>query len=203
MKRHLMLSICLVAVALFTLGANESCKAPMDATGTYSGTWSINITEGETVVDTVECDSIRMTLSQDVTLNPPKNLNVTGTVYIDDYSCLEEAGWPAWLIPETKEVQVSGTMGVKNGKIVLGSGGVGTGAGIIFIIDGYGESEEQLGDEIPEMIKYSGNWGLAISVVFIGTGGVGGTFDVTRDEEPITTTTTTSEETTTTTTIES
>ncbi len=38
------------------------------------------------------------------------------------------------------------------------------------------------GDDIPEMTRYAGNWGLAVSIVFIGTGGVAGKFDVERDE---------------------
>ena len=64
----------------------------MDATGEYTGTWSIHIREGETVVDTVECGSIRMTLMQDVTLDPPENLKVTGTITTDDYACFADAG---------------------------------------------------------------------------------------------------------------
>ena len=180
MKKRMLLSFCLVAVALVTLGAEKSCKAPMDATGDYSGTWSINIKEEGTIVDTAECGTISMTLEQDVTLDPPDNLKVTGTLYFDDYSCLEEAGWPSWLIPEKKEVEVSGRM-TEGAKIVLSSGGLGTGVGVIFIVDGLGESDVQTEDEIPEMTKYSGKLGLAISVVFIGTGGVGGTFEVMRE----------------------
>jgi len=181
MRKRMFLSFCLVAVALVTLGAANSCKAPMDATGDHSGTWSINIKEGEIIVDTIECGSIRMTLEQDVTLDPPDNLKVTGILYIDDYSCLEEAGWPEGLIPEPQEVEVSGTMGTQDGELILASGGLGTGVGAIFIMEGNGESDEQAGTEIPEMTRYSGNWGLAVSVVFIGTGGVGGTFEVSRD----------------------
>ncbi len=182
MNKRIFLSVCLIAIALVTLGANNSCRAPMDATGTYSGTWSINVTEDGNVIDTIECDSLRMTLAQDVTLDPPKNLKVTGTLFIDDYTCLEEAGWPAWLIPETKEVDVAGTMAAKDGKITLSSAGLGPGTGAIFVITGYGESDELSDAEIPLMTRYSGNWGLAISVVFIGTTGIGGTFEVVRVE---------------------
>lgn len=181
MRRRMFVSYCLLAVALFTLGAENSCKAPMDATGDYSGTWSINIIEEEIIVDTIDCGPIRMTLEQDVTLDPPDNLNVTGMLYLDDFSCLNEAGWPEWLIPEPQEVGVSGTMGTEDGKLILASGGLGTGVGAIFIMEGNGESGEPIGTEIPEMTGYSGNWGLAVSVVFIGTAGVGGTFEMLRD----------------------
>ena len=181
MRRQMILSFCLVALALFTLGAENSCKAPMDATGDYSGTWSINIKEEEIIVDTMECGPIRMTLEQDVALEPPDNLKVTGVLCIDDYSCLEEAGWPEWLIPDPQEVELAGTMGTEDGKLILVSGGLGTGVGAIFVMDGNAESDEQSGIEIPEMIGYSGNWGLAVSVVFIGTAGVDGTFEVSRD----------------------
>jgi hypothetical protein len=182
----MLVSLFLVAAALVTLGAADSCKAPMDATGDYSGTWKINIKEGEgeeATTRTVECDSLRMTLDQDVNLDPPDNLKVTGTLFIDDYSCLKEANWPELMpLPKPGEVAVTGTMGTSDNRIMLGSGGIGTGAGAVFAIDGYGESDGQTGDEIPEMTRYAGNWGLAVSVVFIGTGGVGGTFEVTRDE---------------------
>ena len=186
MGKRMMVSLCLVGVALVTLGASDSCRAPMDATGDYSGTWSIKVTEGEgeeASTRMVECDSLRMTLEQDVNLDFPDNLKVTGTVFIDDYSCLQEANWPPLIpLPEPGEVKVSGTMGTSDKRIILGSGGVGTGAGAIFALNGLGQSGEQSGDDIPEMIRYSGDWGLAVSIVFIGTAGVGGTFDVTRDE---------------------
>ena len=73
-------------------------------------------------------------------------------------------------------------MGTSDNRIILGTGGVGTEGGIIFGLDGYGEGTEPDGDEIPAMTSYSGNWGLAFSVVFLGTIGGGGTFKVTRDE---------------------
>ena len=193
MQKRMFLSLCFVAIALFTLGAENSCKAPMDATGDYSGTWQIKITEGEEgervegeeepAIRMVECDSVRMTLDQDVNLDYPENLKVTGTIFIDDYSCLTEAGWPEKIpLPEPGEIEVTGTMGTSDNRLILGTGGVGTGAGIIYGLDGYGESAEPEGDEIPEMISYSGNWGLAVSVVFLGTIGGGGTFEVARDE---------------------
>ena len=181
MRRRMFVSFGLVAVALCALGAENSCKAPMDATGDYSGTWSINVKEEEIIVDTMECGPIRMTLEQDVTLEPPDNLKVTGVLCIDDYSCLEEAGWPEVLIPDPQELEVSGTMGTQDGKLILLSGALGTGVGAIFIMDGHAESDEPQGSEIPEMTGYSGNWGLAVSVVFIGTAGVDGTFEVSRN----------------------
>ena len=187
MKRNMWISICLVTAALFTLGAESSCtEPPMDATCDYS--WScqikVNVGEGEEVTTRiVECDSLRITLDQDVNLDFPDNLKVTGTVFIDDYSCLEETGWPENIpLPEPGEIEVTGTMGTQDNRILLGSGGIGTGAGIIYTMDGYGESDTPTGDEIPEMTSFSGNWGLAVSVVFIGTIGGGGTFEVTRDE---------------------
>jgi hypothetical protein len=185
MRKKMLVSLCLVGVALLTLGAADSCKAPIDATGDYSGTWSITVNEGEgeeTTPRIVECTDLRMTLEQDVNLDYPDNLKVTGTLFIDDYSCLEEAGWPELIpLPEPGEVAVTGTMSANDKRIILGSGGIGTGAGAIFAIDGYGESNDQTGNDIPEMARYAGNWGLAISIVFIGTGGVGGEFDVARN----------------------
>ena len=73
-------------------------------------------------------------------------------------------------------------MGTNDNRIILGIGGIGTGAGAIFAIDGFGESADPTGDEIPEMTRYAGKWGLAVSIVFIGTGGVAGEFEVERDE---------------------
>jgi len=179
-------SLCLLGVALVTLGASDSCKAPMDASGDYSGTWSFEVKEGEgeeVTTRTVVCDDLRMTLEQDVNLDPPENLTVTGTVYIDDYSCLDDANWPAFIPkPEPGEWKVTGTMGASDNRIILTSGGVGPGAGIVWGTDGFGESDEPTGDEIPQMTNYSGTWGLAVSVIFIGTAGAGGTFEVTRDE---------------------
>ena len=181
MKRKMLITLSLVGIALVTLGASDSCRAPMDATGDYTGIWSINIKEGETVVDTAECGAIRMTLTQDVTLDPPDNLKVTGIITTDDYACFEAAGWPKPLIPKAEPVEVAGTMNAQDGKLLLVSGGLGTGSGAIFIIDGLGEADAQSAEEIPPMIGYSGTWGFAVSVVFIGTAGVGGTFEVTRD----------------------
>ena len=184
MQKRMVVSLCLVALALVTLGASDSCKAPMDATGDYSGTWSFEVKEGEgeeATTRTVECDTLRMTLDQDVNLDPPDNLTIKGTIYIDDYSCLEEANWPAFLIPKPGEWKVTGTMGASDKRIILASGGVGTGVGLIWGMDGFGESEDPTGDEIPEMTSCAGTWGLAVSAVFIGTGGVGGTFAVERD----------------------
>ena len=97
MQKKMLVSLCLVAAALVTLGAADSCKAPMDATGDYSGTWSFEVKEGEgeeATTRTVVCEGLRMTLDQDVNLDYPDNLKVTGTLFIDDYSCLEEANWP-------------------------------------------------------------------------------------------------------------
>lgn len=186
MQKKMFASLCLVGVALVTLGASDSCKAPMDATGDYKGTWSFEVTEGEgeeATTRTVVCEGLRMTLDQDVNLDPPENVKVTGTLFIDDYSCLDEANWPP-LIPRPKpgEVGVTGTMGTNDKRIILGSGGIGTGAGAIFALDGFGESDNPTGDETPKMTGYAGKWGLAVSVVFIGTGGVDGAFEVTRDE---------------------
>ena len=185
MKKRMVVSLCLVGAVLVSLGAADSCKAPMDATGDYSGTWSIKINEGEgeeVTTRTVDCDSLRMTLEQDVNLDPPDNLTVTGTLFIDDYSCLEDANWPELIpLPEPGEVAVTGTMGATDNRIILGSGGIGTGAGAVFAIDGFGESDNPTGDETPEMTRYAGTWGLVVSIVFIGTGGVGGEFAVERD----------------------
>ncbi len=181
MQSKMCLTLTLLCAALASLGAANSCQAPMDATGDYSGTWSINIKEGETVVDTAECGAIRMTLTQDVTLNPPENLKVTGTIIADDYACFADAGWPAKLIPDPEPIEVSGTMGSNDGRLILVSGGLGTGTGAFFLIDGMGAADRTSADKIPPMLTCSGKWGFAVSVVFLGTLGVDGTFSVTRE----------------------
>ena len=72
-------------------------------------------------------------------------------------------------------------MGASDKRIVLGSGGIGTGAGAVYLMNGIGESDDSTGDDIPEMTRYAGDWGLAVSIVFIGTAGIDGTFAVERD----------------------
>lgn len=181
MKRNKCRTAVVAFAAMISLSATLACQAPMDATGEYGGTWSINIKEGETVVDTVECGAIRMTLTQDVTLDPPENLKVTGTIIPEDYSCFTQAGWPEKLIPEPEPIEVSGSMGTEGGKLVLMSGGLGTGTGALFIVDGIGTADSQSAEEIPPMLTYSGKWGFAVSVVFLGTIGVDGTFTMTRE----------------------
>jgi hypothetical protein len=157
----------------------------MDATGDYSGTWNIEVKEGEGEESTsrmVECGTISLTLNQDVTLDPADNLKVTGVLNVDNYSCLTEAGWPEKLVPEPTEINLSGVMGSKDGKLFLASGGLGAGSGAVFIMDGFGEADSESEEEIPDMIYYSGDWGFAVSLVFLGTVGVGGTFELERDE---------------------
>lgn len=101
------------------------------ATGTYSGTWITD--KGE------ECP-LSMNLTQDITLQPPKNFKVTGTVHID-YSCIEDE-LPEWLpTSEPADVNVSGYMDRDN-RLVLASGGCGAGFCIILTLDGIGVPEE-------------------------------------------------------------
>ena len=180
MNRKSFVMSCLIAVALVTMGQSSSCTAPMDATGTYSGNWSFDIKEGETVIDTVECN-LSMTLAQDVTLSPPNNLKVTGTVFVD-FTCLEGIpDWPKWLpIPEPTDIEVTGTM-YGDGRIILGTGGCGPGTCIILGLDGQGECGSQTGGEIPNMTTYSGKWGLAVGIAFLGNYAVDGTFEVVRE----------------------
>ena len=177
MNRKFFVTSCLIAIALITMGQSSSCTAPMDATGNYSGTWSFDIKEGETIIKTVEC-YLSMMLTQNVTLDPPDNLKITGTVSVD-FTCLEEIpDWPAWIpIPDLTDIDVTGTMS-ENGRIILGSGGCGPGSCIILAFDGQGESDSQNDGEIPNMTSYSGKWGLAISIAFLGSAGVDGTFEV-------------------------
>jgi hypothetical protein len=181
MRKKMYITCILLGIALVTMGAANSCQAPMDATGDYNGTWSINIKEGETVVDTVECGAIAMNFTQDVTLAPPDNLKVTGTITPETYACFADAGWPEKLIPEPEPIEVSGTMGSSDGRLLLFSGGLGTGTGAIFIVDGMGVADSAGTEDIPPMRTYSGKWGFAVSVVFLGTLGVDGTFNVTRE----------------------
>ena len=173
MKRKMFLSCCLLAIALVTLGANDSCKAPMDATGEYTGTWK---GLGE---DDPECP-LSMTLTQDVNAEPPENLAVEGTVYVD-YSCID---FPDWFpTPETAEIMVAGLMDPNTGKIALGSGGCGPGACAILALDGQGESEESGGEySTPYMTSYSGTWTYLLGIAFFEAMGAQGTFQVTREE---------------------
>ncbi len=176
MKRSMSLSLCLVAVALVTLGANNSCKAPLDTTGEYSGTWTFNYKEGGTVVDTKDCDCT-MTLDQDVTSPWPLNLTLTGTLNVN-LSCLDEWEiWPSGLgYPpfEVVEDLYGGTAANSDGRISLD---ISSSDLDKLNIRGFGESENQAGVEIPEMTSYSGNWNFILSTIPID-----GTFDVTRVE---------------------
>jgi len=52
---------------------------------------------------------------------------------------------------------------------------------IIFIVDQIGAADSASAEAIPPMLTYSGKWGFAVSVVFLGTLGVDGTFEVTRE----------------------
>jgi len=176
MKRSMFLSLCLVAVALVTLGANNSCKAPLDTTGEYSGTWTFNYKEGGTIVDTKDCDCT-MTLDQDVTSPWPLNLTLTGTLNVN-LSCLDEWEiWPSGLgYPpfEVVEDLYGGTAANSDGRISLD---ISSSDLDKLNIRGFGESENQAGVEIPEMTSYSGNWNFILSTIPID-----GTFDVTRVE---------------------
>jgi len=185
MQRKKLLRPFLLIAALISMAQTPSCTAPMNATGSYSGTWTFDVKdEAGNVIDTVDCP-LSMTLNQDVTLPPAQNLKVTGAVHVD-FSCLNEVPtWPEWAkIPEPSDVQVTGTMD-KEGKLTLASGGCGPGTCVILTLAGPGESEVTAAadnEEIPGMVKYSGKWVFAISVAFIGTAGGTGTFEVTAAE---------------------
>lgn len=185
MQKKMLVTIFLISAALISMAQTPSCTAPINATGTYSGKWMFDVKdEAGNIIDTAECP-LEMTLQQDVTLNPPQNLKVTGIVHVD-FSCLDEVPtWPEWAqIPEPSDVQVSGSMDT-NGKLTLLSGGCGPGTCIILSISGMGEkvATEEAGDgEIPAMAKYSGEWGFAIGVAFLGQTGGKGTFVVNRVE---------------------
>jgi len=185
MRKRGMLTIFLITAALISMAQTPSCTAPMNATGSYSGKWTFDVKdEAGIVIDTVECP-LEMTLQQNVALNPPQNLKVTGIVHVD-FSCLDDVPtWPEWAkIPEPSDVQVTGTMDTK-GKLTLASGGCGPGTCVILALAGPGEVEAMEPPDtegIPNMVKYSGDWGFAISVAFLGTTGGSGNFEVTKDE---------------------
>jgi len=191
MKRSMFLSLFLVAVALVTLGANNSCKdlrnVPLDTTGEYSGTWTFNYKEGGTIVDTKDC-ACTMTLDQDVNLPFPRNIYLTGTLNIN-LSCLDE--WENWPYGqeypsfEAVEGLYGGTVVNSDGRIAVTLGSEVSWLEVDGFLDlgGFGESENQAGVDIPEMTRYSGDWELVVSgVVFLGTVTINGTFDVTRVE---------------------
>jgi len=195
MKRKYFVSCCLIAVALVCMGQGSSCNAPLDATGSYSGKWSFkdnattvdnntaadNAADNTTAVKIIDCP-LTMMLNQDVTLAPPENLNVAGRVHID-FSCLEEAStWPSWAqAPAPSDVTVTGLMST-DGKLTLASGGCGPGTCVILGLDGKAESNKIVeGKKV--MTRYSGNWGFAVGIAFLGNLGATGTFEVTRDDE--------------------
>jgi hypothetical protein len=181
MQKRGMLTIFLITAALISMAQTPSCTAPMNATGSYSGQWTFVVKdEAGNVIDTVDCP-LEMILQQNVTLSPPQNLKVTGVIHVD-FSCLDEVPtWPDWAkIPQPADVKVSGTMD-QNGKLTLGSLGCGTATCVILALSGAGEKEVIEGadnGEIPSMVTYSGDWGFAISVAFLGTTGGNGTFEV-------------------------
>ncbi len=94
----------------------------------------------------------------------------------------------------------------ENGKLVLLSAGCGPGTCIILALDGQAESgtagsNDEAADDnmtdntthsenpaaqqensIPEMTGYSGTWGIAVGITFLGTVGDNGTFAVIRDD---------------------
>jgi hypothetical protein len=185
MQKRGMLTVFLITAALLSMAQTPSCTAPMNASGLYSGKWTFDVKdEAGIVIDTVECP-LEMTLQQNVALNPPQNLKVTGIVHVD-FSCLDEVPtWPEWAkIPEPSDVQVTGTMDTK-GKLTLASGGCGPGTCVILALAGPGEVESTEPPDtegIPNMVKYSGDWGFAISVAFLGTTGGSGKFEVTKVE---------------------
>lgn len=200
MDKKFLVTIFLISVALVTMGQSSSCTVPMDATGDYSGSWTFYVKDNGTIIDAIDCP-LGMTLEQDVTLDHPDNFSVNGTIHVD-FSCFEDApNWPEWAkIPEPSDINVKGTM-EKNGKLVLASGGCGPGTCIILALNGQGEVTEinseynetggkytqnnfviTKAEDIPSMNKYSGEWGLAIGVAFLGSAGDNGTFEVFRDE---------------------
>jgi hypothetical protein len=185
MRKRGILTIFLITAALISMAQTPSCTAPMNATGSYSGKWTFDVKdEAGNVIDTVEC-SLEMTLQQNVALNPPQNLKVTGIVHVD-FSCLDEVPtWPDWAkIPEPSDVQVTGTMDTK-GKLTLASAGCGPGTCVVLALAGPGAIESTAPPDtqgIPNMVKYSGDWGFAISVAFLGTTGGSGKFEVTNVE---------------------
>lgn len=172
MKKGMFLSCCLLAVSLVTLGANDSCKAPMDATGDYTGTWK-GLEE-----NAPECP-LSMTLTQDVEAEPPENLKVHGTVYVD-YDCID---FPEWFpTPDTAVMEVSGLMDPNTGKIALGSAGCGPGVCAILALDGQGVSEESGGEySTAYMSSYSGTWSFAVGIAFFNAMGAQGSFQVTTN----------------------
>jgi len=183
MDKRLFTIVCLIATALVCMGQSSSCRPPMDATGDYSGTWSIEIKDNETdneTIEIVDCP-LQMVLEQDVALNRPKNFRIDGMVHID-FSCLEEVeSWPDWIdIPAPTDVTVTGTMNA-SGRVVLASGGCGPGTCIILALDGDGASGEETGEEIPPMTSFTGQWGIAIGVAFLGNAGDTGPFAVFRE----------------------
>ena len=179
-RKKYCLPVLLVA-GLCALGASSSCQAPLDATGTYSGTWSFEIVDDNgTIVDIIDCP-LGMTLTQDTTDKPPENLLVSGTLDVD-FSCFADVpNWPAWVpIPEVTTIMVSGTMGT-NGTLLLASGGCSSGACAILVLDGFG-SEGLRGDPATSMELYEGRWGFAMGIAFLSPGGAAGTFVVMRDD---------------------
>lgn len=161
----------LVAGAAMTLGqsqcAVEPPAPPMDATGTYAGTWQGQNEDG---TEEVSACALTVTLDQNPAAGFPGNHGVTGTVTIN-YDCFT---LPDWLdTPPASEVQVSGIW-ADDGQLGLASGGCGTGMCVVLLLDGIGEDLDSDG----YMDRYTGDWGYAILLAGVQPFGFEGTFAV-------------------------
>ncbi len=176
-KKHIIPA--LIILALCAMGQSSSCRAPLDANGSYSGTWSFDILDNGTVIDTIDCQ-LAMTLNQNVSASPPNNFTVNGALDID-FSCFDDIpNWPEWVdMPDNNTIKVTGTM-EPGGKLLLASAGCTTGACAILMLDGRGAGDNQTQSIIPAMESYTGSWGFALGVAFLSPAGVAGRFEVAR-----------------------
>ncbi|GMW01864.1 MAG: hypothetical protein AMXMBFR84_30010 [Candidatus Hydrogenedentota bacterium] len=169
MLRSLLVGItCLALTALLLACPVTLPKAPFDATGAFSGTWSGSSTDS---AQTVQSCALEMALTQDVNASYPQDHTVTGQVTID-YSCIQLPAW-AQSQPQPSVVQVSGIMG-DDGSFTLLSGGCGTGMCVALVLTGVGVDADSDG----KMDTYAGNWSYRILLAGVEPFGFDGTFEV-------------------------
>jgi len=145
-------------------------EPPFDTTGTYTGTWSGQPSEGEEVN---ECP-LTITLTQNLNANYPGDHAVSGTVVVD-YSCFELPEWVGTPPPST--VNVGGLLG-DDGTLTLLSGGCGTGLCVVLALSGTGVDADGDGD----MDSYSGTWSYSLLLAGVQPLTVTGTFEVAVDD---------------------
>lgn len=171
MSKLLMSVVCVgMMVGLAGCPNTQFPPPPFDASGTYVGTWSGDVVSNEPATKQVEVTNCPLTLDLTQNLDGafPTNFGVNGMATID-FSCIELPD----RFPETPPsmVQVGGIMS-DAGKLVLASGGCGTGVCALLTLDGQGEDTDNDGS----MDMYDGTWQFTIALAGVLPYQITGTF---------------------------